>query len=290
MLLRVHRGQHSAATLKGIRMTGPDDVTADQSAPKLDITVPHSARVWNYWLGGKDHFAADREMGDWIARENPAIVATVRADRGFLKRAVQLMVHDGIRQFLDVGTGLPTADNTHEVAQRLAPDARVMYVDNDPLVLVHARALLTSSPEGATHYIDADQRDTDTILREAADALDLTAPVAVTMLGVVHFVDDYDEALAMVRQYMNAVPSGSYLAIAHATDEVHGETTRTAINYWNRSAKPPITLRSAKQIAGFFAGLELLEPGVVSCSRWRPDAEAAEMPRVDQFCGVGRKP
>jgi O-methyltransferase involved in polyketide biosynthesis len=266
--------------------------TADVVPPKVDPTVPHTARIWNYWLGGKDHFAADRAVGDQVRALLPGIVTSARADRAFLNRAVRYLVTDaGIRQFLDVGTGLPTANNTHEVAQALAPEARVVYTDNDPMVLAHARALLTSTPEGSTEYIDADARDTDTILRAAARTLDLTRPVGVMLLGILNFIGDDAEARGIIGRLMAAVPSGSYLAIAYPTKEFDPEASEEAARRWNETAKPPITLRSRQQMLDFFAGLELVEPGVVSCTRWRsaPRDPSANLD-VYQFCGLARKP
>ena len=259
---------------------------------KLDTGVAHTARVWNYWLGGKDNFASDREVGEAVRQMLPHVVVTAKADRGFLIRAVRYLAGEaGMRQFLDVGTGLPTANNTHEVAQSVAPESRIVYIDNDPLVLVHARALLTSTPEGRTNYIEADVRDPETILRAGAELLDFTQPVALTLLGVLNFVQDFDEARAIVKRLLAAVPSGSYLAIAHASNEVYPEEAERVRQFWNENATPPIVFRTAREISAFFEGTELLEPGVVSCSRWRPDAGALEVPaEVQQFCGVGRKP
>jgi O-methyltransferase involved in polyketide biosynthesis len=258
----------------------------------IDPEVPHTARIWNYWLGGKDHFAADRTVGDQVQRFLPDIVTSARADRKFLHRAVRHLVADaGIRQFLDVGTGLPTADNTHEVAQKLAPETRIVYTDNDPLVLTHARALLTSTPEGATDYIDADARDTKLILDAAAATLDFDQPIAVMLLGILNFIGDDDQALAVVRELMAAVPSGSYLAIAHPTTEIRPEESAAAAKQWNETATPPITLRSKAQLLTYFDGLELLEPGVVTCTKWRPDpGDPTADTDVYQFCGVAQKP
>jgi O-methyltransferase involved in polyketide biosynthesis len=269
-----------------------DDPSAAMSTEKLDTGVAHTARVWNYWLGGKDNFAADREVGEAVRQMLPHVVVTAQADRGFLIRAVRLLAGEvGMRQFLDVGTGLPTANNTHQVAQTVAPDTRIVYVDNDPLVLVHARALLTSTAEGATAYVEADLRDPDKVLQAASETLDFTQPVAVTLLGVLNFILDFDEARAIVKRLLAAVPSGSYLAIAHASNEVYPEQAEAVRQFWNENAKPPIVFRKAAEIAAFFEGTELLEPGVVSCSRWRPDDGALEIPaEVQQFCGVGRKP
>jgi hypothetical protein len=257
----------------------------------IDTEVPHTARIWNYWLGGKDNFAADRAVGDQVQQFLPDIVTSARADRAFLQRAVRhLVVEAGIRQFLDVGTGLPTADNTHEVAQALAPESRIVYTDNDPLVLTHARALLTSTAEGATAYIDADARDSATILEAAHRTLDFDRPIAVMLLGVLNFVGDDDEAVGIVRRLVAAVPPGSYLAIAHPTTEIRPEESRAAAAQWNETATPPITLRSKAQLLRFFEGLELLDPGVVTCTKWRPDpGDPSADTDVYQFCGLAQK-
>jgi S-adenosyl methyltransferase len=268
-------------------------VTDDSPVPLIDTTVSHSARVWNYWLGGKDHYQVDREVGDRVAELYPDIVQLARAARSFLTRAVRYLAgEEGIRQFLDIGTGLPTVSNTHEVAQSIAPESRVVYVDNDPLVLVHARALLTSSPEGITDYIAADLRDPGKILGEAARTLDFTQPTAITLIAILHHITDYAQARSIVNRLMEAVPSGSYLVISHSTNVIYGAVSDEAVGRWNKFGKPPVTLRSPEQIAGFFDGLRLLEPGVVSTTRWRPDvAGIGDDPReVDQFGAVGRKP
>ena len=254
---------------------------------ELDTTAPHSARVWNYWLGGKDNFAVDRQVGEQVLQMLPSIVEQARADRAFLGRAVTHLAGErGIRQFLDIGTGLPSADNTHEVAQRVDPSSRITYVDNDPLVLVHARALLTSAPEGATDYIQADLEDPATILREAARTLDLSQPVALMLMGVLHHVADTGEAYEIVDRLKGALAPGSYLVINHATNAVYGEASDEGVRHWNQFGKPKITLRSPDEIARFFAGWTLLEPGVVSCSRWRPGAIDETSTEVDEFGGI----
>src|SRR5919201_5624015 len=187
---------------------------SSEQVAKLDTGVAHTARTWNYWLGGKDHFAADREVGEQILQFLPNMRTTARADRAFLGRAVRYLAGTaGIRQFLDIGTGLPTADNTHEVAQSVAPESRIVYVDNDPLVLTHARALLTSSPEGSTHYVDANMADPGKVLQEAGKWLDLTQPVGLTFMGVLGHITDHDEARAIVAGLLDGLASGSYLAI-----------------------------------------------------------------------------
>jgi len=215
----------------------------DGQAPKIDTTVPQTARVWNYWLGGKDNYAVDRELGDQIAREYPIIVDIARGDRAVLNRAVRYLAGEaGVRQFLDIGTGLPTTNNTHEVAQEVAPAARIVYVDYDPLVLAHARALLTSGPEGATDYIDADLRDTETILREAGRTLDFAEPVALMLSGILAHLPSAEEARTVVRRIMDRLAPGSYLVVVDGTD------TNPALNevmkIWNATANPPYAMRS----------------------------------------------
>ncbi|WNI22160.1 SAM-dependent methyltransferase [Streptomyces sp. ITFR-16] len=268
------------------------DVTTPRSnslPARVRSDVAHNARVWNYWLGGKDHFPVDRAVGDQVTAMYPSIGEVARADRAFLGRAVRYLAGDaGIGQFLDIGTGLPTADNTHEVAQHTAPDARVVYVDNDPIVLAHARSLLTSSPEGATEYVDADARRPELILRAAQPTLDLRRPVAVMLLGILNFVLDTDEATRVVRVLMDAVPSGSYLVLTHPTLELGGEGNEAAMRFWNENATPPITARTRFEFASFLTGLDLVEPGIVSCARWRPSPGTAE-PEVAQFGAVARK-
>jgi hypothetical protein len=269
-----------------------DDSPASRPArTAIDTTVSHSARIWNYWLGGKDNYQVDREVGEQILGFVPELVRSARADRQFLLRAVQYLAgKEGIRQFLDIGTGLPTADNTHQVAQRVAADSRIVYVDNDPLVLVHARALLTSTPEGACDYLEADARDPGAILQGAARTLDLAEPVAIMMLGILNFVLDAGEAQSVVRQLLDGVPPGSYLVISHPTTEVDAEPMAQAVQFWNQQGSAQMTLRAREEITRFFDGTDLAEPGVVSCSRWRPDDDhGGEIAEVTHFCGVARK-
>jgi O-methyltransferase involved in polyketide biosynthesis len=261
-----------------------------QQQPEINTAVPQTARIWNYWLGGKDNYPVDRAVGDQILEAFPAIVENARASRAFLVRAVRYLAGEaGIRQFLDIGTGLPTANNTHEVAQQVAPESRIVYVDSDPVVLAHARALLTSTPEGATAYIDADLRDPDTILREAAGTLDFTRPIAIMLMGILGHIPDDDQARSIVRRLMDAVPSGSFLTMNDGTDT--SEEVVEAARIWNQSANPTYHLRSPERIARFFDGLELVEPGVVSPPRWHPEPGTSGLPpEIDSSCGMGRKP
>lgn len=261
------------------------------STPEIDTTVSHSARVWDYWLGGKDNYPVDRAVGDQIAQVLPAIVTQARADRMFLARVIRFAGEAGVRQFLDIGTGLPTVDNTHEVAQRVAPQSRVVYVDNDPLVLVHARALLASASSGTTDFLCADMRDPADVIAGAARTLDFRQPVAVTMLGVLWHVLDDDEAASIIGRLMQPLAPGSYLAIAHPTLEVTGQQMADAIELWNQHGKPSGTHRTPAQIMRLFDGLEMVEPGLVSCTQWRPEPSPfGEAAPIDLYCAVGRKP
>ena len=264
------------------------DVPGDTAGTAIDTTVPHSARIWNYWLGGKDNYAVDRAAGDQFSAIYPGIVDIARADRAFLGRVVRFLAGEaGVRQFLDVGTGLPTADNTHQVAQRVAPESRVVYVDNDPLVLAHARALLTSSPEGATYYVDANMADPEKVLHEAAKWLDLSQPVALTLMGVLGHVIDHDEALSIVAGLLDGLPPGSYLAINDSINT--SEALEAALRVYEASGAVPYRTRSLEQFTGYFAGLELVEPGVVLVADWRPDPVADRGREIPQEGAVGRK-
>jgi hypothetical protein len=241
------------------------------SGTGIDTTVPHSARIWNYWLGGKDNYAVDRQAGDEFVKVMPNIRQSARQTRAFLNRAVRHLAGEaGIRQFLDIGTGLPTADNTHEVAQAVAPDAHVVYVDNDPLVLTHARALLTSSPQGRTLYLDADMNEPDTVLQGAVEVLDLTRPVAVLFLGVLGHVADHEHARGLVQALFGAVPSGSYLVIS---DGVPTQQASAAHDDYADSGAVPYHLRPPEQLRSFFDGLEFVEPGFGPVPLWRPDLD-----------------
>ena len=250
-----------------------------QRSPGIDVTIAHNARVWNYWLGGKDHFEVDRAAGDQVRTMHPGIAEVARADRAFLGRVVRFLAGDaGIRQFLDIGTGLPTAENTHQVAGSVDPAVRVVYVDNDPIVLAHARALLTSKPPAVTSYVDADVHDPDSILRAAAATLDFREPIAIMMLGILNFVLDNAQAKTILGRLLEAVVPGSYLALSHPTLELGGEGNAEAMRFWNEHARPPIRARSADEIRQLLTGLDLIDPGLVSCALWRPDVPAATIP------------
>ena len=268
-----------------------DDRPASDVPPtsKIDTTVPHSARIWNYWLGGKDHYPVDRAAGDKYRETYPGIVDTARAGRYFMARAVRYLAAEaGVRQFLDVGTGLPAVDNTHEIAQRVAPDSRIVYVDNDPLVLAHARALLTSRPEGACDYVDADMRDPAQILTAAAATLDFHQPVALLLMGVLGHVSDYADARAVVDGLLGEFRPGSYLALADSV-RVGDAHIAAGENYADTGAVP-YQLRSPAEIAGFFHDLALVEPGVVPVQDWRPDPAPFPAVPVDTLGAVARKP
>ena len=259
---------------------------------RLNTDVPHSARIWNYWLGGKDNFAADRAVGDQVKQVYPDIVNVARASRAFLGRAVRFLAGEaGIRQFLDLGTGLPTVNNTHEVAQSAAPQSRIVYVDNDPLVLSHARALLASGPHGATAYIDADVRDIGQILQQAAATLDLTQPVAVMLLAILHYIPDPGEARQIVTDMAAAVPPGSYITISHCADDIEPDQMAELIRRLNEHLAEAIHVgRSRAAVTRFFDGLDLLEPGVVKVTQWRPDSELEASGPTSLWGGMARRP
>ncbi|QXJ25626.1 SAM-dependent methyltransferase [Actinomadura graeca] len=258
---------------------------------QIDTTVPHSARIWNFFLGGTDNYPVDRAAGEQVLTAFPGMVDMARQSRRMLTRVVRYLTGiAGMRQFLDIGTGLPTMDNTHEVAQRLAPGSRVVYVDNDPMVGAHARALLTSTPEGATDFLEADVRDPGAILARAGRTLDLDRPVALMLMGILGLIGDDDQARAVVARLLEALPPGSHLALYDGTDTDPAYTA--AISAHNaRPGVVPYTPRGQERIAAFFAGTDLVEPGVVPVTRWRPDPGPEEaVPEVACAGGVGRKP
>jgi len=254
----------------------------------IDVSVPHSARIWNYWLGGKDNFAIDRVVGEQVRSVFPEIAQVARVQRAFLVRAVGYLAGTAaIRQFLDIGTGLPSADNTHQVAQRTAPASRVVYVDNDPVVLAHARALLTTRRRGATAYVQADLRNCDTILSAAGQTLDLAQPAALMLLGILGHIASDHEAASIVRALLAGMAAGSYLVIADGVNT--SEAGNKAQARYNDQSPVPYHLRSPEQIAALFDGLRLVEPGVVACSRWRPESPPAPSPPAAVYCGMAVK-
>ncbi|MEV4804267.1 SAM-dependent methyltransferase [Nonomuraea sp. NPDC049421] len=268
-------------------------MTDDSPLSRIDTSRPSQARAWNYWLGGKHYYPADKELADMLEKHYPGMQEIAVHTRAFLRRAVRhLAEEEGIRQFLDIGTGLPTEDNTHEVAQRVDPAGRIVYVDNDPVVLLHARALLTSHPDGSCDYLEADVRDPDDILTRAARTLDFTRPTAVMLLGVLGTVRDDDDAYALIQRYMDVLPSGSYLMIEDGTKTVNPEAAAEAEQLRDDGHVYSYELRTPERIERFFAGLHLIEPGVVSVSQWRSEGEPVSGPPepVDAYCGVARKP
>ncbi len=255
---------------------------------RFDPSMAHPARVYDYWLGGKDHFPADRRVAEQVIRERPQVVAGARANRAFLARAVRYLAAEcGIRQFLDIGTGLPSAANTHQVAQAIAPAARVVYVDNDPLVLVHARALLTSTPQGMCDYIDADLRDPASILTQAGRTLDFAQPVAVLLLAVLHFIDNASDPAGIVAALAGGLAPGSFIAVSHLTADFAPEQVSAAATAYNATSPVPVTARTHAQITSLFGGLPLLPPGVMPVSEWRPGPGAVPQP-CDVHGGVAR--
>lgn len=264
-------------------------------ASGIDTSVPVSARIWNYWLGGKDYYSIDKTAGDQFAELSPGVFDLARATRYYIARVVRYLAGEvGIRQFLDIGTGLPSHDNTHEIAQRVAPQSRIVYVDNDPLVLAHARALLTSSTEGTTDYIDADLNDPETLIGIARQKLDFTQPIAIMLMGILGHIGDPGEhedqvARSIVDRLKDALPSGGYLALYEATDTDPAQNEATRL--YNQSGAVPYHLRRPEEIVRFFDGLELIEPGALPIQDWRPDhspfGKASPVPALG---GVARKP
>ena len=258
--------------------------------PGFDITVAHPARVYDYWLGGKDNFEPDRKAAEEVIAVRPTIIRDIRENRAFLRRAVRFLAQAGIRQFLDLGTGLPTSPNIHEVAQAVAPQSRVVYVDNDPIVLAHARALLSSGPDGACAYLDADLRDTAAVLAEAERTLDFARPVAALFVGVLHLIPDSDDPAGLIAATMAVTVPGSYLALTQPASDIDADMVAAGASRYNAQVKTPQTRRSYEQTSRFFAGYDLLEPGVVQCHRWHPDPGAPGLDEnVSAWAGVARK-
>jgi O-methyltransferase involved in polyketide biosynthesis len=282
-------------------MMARESVDPERDIVEIDTSVAHAARIYDYMLGGQTNFQVDREAAEHAAEAVPGgfegVRAGVRANRAFLGRAVRHLVREaGIRQFLDIGTGIPTEDNVHDVAQREAPESRIVYVDNDPIVLAHSSTLLKSSAEGVTHYVHGDMRDPRAVLAKAAEVLDLTQPVAVMLVGVLHFVTDDDDPQRIVRTLLDAVPSGSYLILSHVASDISAAEMAEGIDRLNQQADEVYFLRSREQVARFFDGLEMLEPGLVRVEDWRPDwpeGGAGAAPgtwSLPVYGGVARKP
>ena len=278
----------------------PDDALTTSLAsdePPTDLStfdtgVAHPARVYDYWLGGKDNFAADREAAERVIAARPTIVRDIRANREVMHRAVAYLADEvGIRQFLDIGTGIPTSPNVHEIAQDIAPESRVVYADNDPIVLAYARALLESTPEGATAYVDADLRESGTIMAEAAKTLDFRQPVALLLVGVLHLINDQEDPYGMVAELMQPLAAGSYLVLTHPASDVHAEVAAAGAQHYNAAVATAQTRRSRADVARLLRGLEIVEPGIVQFHRWHPepglDVDSYE---VSGWAAVARKP
>lgn len=258
---------------------------------RIDTSVPHPARVYDYLLGGKDNFEADRRAAEAGIAAFPQTAQSARAARAFLARVVRFLAAEaGIRQFLDIGTGLPSGENVHEVAQAIEPDSRIVYTDNDPIVLLHAEVLLRSAPEGVTAYLDGDLREPEKILRDAAETLDFGKPVAVLLLGILHLIQDDATARRIIDVLLDAVPPGSYLAICHLASDIYPEMMANfARNVNEHQAHNPLVLRDRAHVASFFEGLDLVEPGVVQVSKWRPGSELEAAAPAALWGGLARK-
>jgi hypothetical protein len=266
------------------------EVSGSPDEPAFDTSVAHVARVYDYWLGGKDNYAADRAAGDQAIKAFPNIVLSARANRAFQARAVRFLAGEvGIRQFLDIGTGIPTANHTHQVAQSVAPESRVVYTDNDPIVLAHARALLASDPEGATAYVDADLRDPKKILDGALRLLDFSRPVAVMLMAILQHIGDEHDPYTIVATLMGAVPPGSYLALSHPAKDIDAEAMAKMAGVLNQMMADKVTFRDRAAVARFFSALELAEPGLVQASKWRPTTEVEAASPAALWAGVACK-
>jgi S-adenosyl methyltransferase len=272
--------------------TSPNGTGAgQQDISKINRSVPHPARVYDYYLAGKDNFEADRVAAEAGIKAFPKTAESARAARAFLRRVVRFLTAEaGIRQFLDIGTGLPSGENVHQVAQSLAPDARIVYVDNDPIVLLHAQALLNGNPEGAVAYLDADLRNPEKILGDAAKTLDFSQPIALLLLGILHNVGDEYDPRGIVRGLVQAIPAGSYLAVCHLTADIYPELADWAKALNEQQLNAPLVLRDHAQVTSFFEGLDLVEPGVVQLSKWRPQTELEAAAAAALWGGVARKP
>jgi S-adenosyl methyltransferase len=269
-----------------------DELQADpavRAVANIDSNVPHIARVYNYWLGGEDNFPVDRELAERFIAADPGVIEGVRSARAFLVRAVEFLTREaGIRQFLDIGTGIPAAGNVHEVAQRNAPDSRILYVDNDPISISHGRTLLAENPAEQVDYIDADLRDPGNLLMTAGDHLDFDQPVALMMLSVLHCIPDTHDPVGIVAKLLERLPAGSYLAISHPAADIHAEQIAAGSAVLNKSLSSPVAFRPYEKVLSFFNGLELVDPGLVTHSQWRPHPGAETKP-YSSWAGVARK-
>jgi hypothetical protein len=267
-----------------------DGLAIEAEPPSFDVSVAHQARIYNYWLGGKDNYAADRKAAEAAVAAYPGVASGARANRQFLARAVRHLAGEGgIRQFLDIGTGIPTANNTHEVAQSVAPGSRIVYADYDPVVLAHARALLDSSDEGTTDYLNADLRDPDAILEQAARTLDFSQPVGIMLIAILHAIGDDEDPYAIVAKLLAAVPAGSYLTVSHPASDIDPEKIADATSRLNQLSHQHFTLRDHDEVTRFFSGLELLDPGLVRIEDWRPEPRSELRNLSAVWGGVARK-
>jgi hypothetical protein len=270
-----------------VTATAAQALTADPAASRFDPAIPHPARVYGYWLGSKDHYPADRKAAEEVAAHRPQVVAGARANRAFLARAVRYLAGErGVRQFLDIGPGLPAPGNTHEVAQAIAPDSRVVYVDNDRLVMVHARALLTSKTGAPCEHVEGDLRDPDTIVRQAALTLDFTRPAAVILVAVLHFLTDADDPAGVVAALADVLAPGSFVAISHLTSDFAPDQVGAGVAAYNAMVPVGLTARTHSQVTGLFGGLALVAPGVVPVSEWRPEHAPVRGVSADMYAGL----
>ncbi|MEV4231774.1 SAM-dependent methyltransferase [Streptomyces bobili] len=262
---------------------------AERPLPRIDTSRPHSARMYDWFLGGKDNYPVDWAAAEQVQGFFPQVAELARANRSFMHRASRALAQDGVRQFLDIGTGIPTEPNLHQVVQEVAPESRVVYVDNDPIVMRHAQALLTSSPEGRTAYIQADARDPQKIIEAARETLSFEEPVALSMVALLHFLPDEFGASDVVRQLLDPLPAGSHLVLSHATADVDPDTWHAVVDVYRRNGTP-VQVRSRAEFAQFFSGLDLLEPGIDFVTNWRPDATAYQQGELlPLYAGVARK-
>jgi hypothetical protein len=267
------------------------DTKGSDKLPGFDTGVANAARMWNYWIGGKDNFRADREAGDQVLEAMPALPLVARMLRRFLITTVDELAAAGVRQFLDIGTGLPTADNTHNVAQRAAPESRIVYVDHDPVVISHAQALLTSSAAGKAAYIQADLRDWPTISAGAQQTLDFSRPVAVLLIAVLHFILDAEDPHRLISRMMADLAPGSYLAIAHAASDIQASTAAAMAQSYNATSSLTITPRDRPTVARFFDGMEMVGPGLMPLAQWWGSGRASTADSgLSCYCGIARKP